>query len=195
MLCLHRFWRGLYNRFDRGMHPRQSVEDYLLAIQEETQQLEEQVSSHKQVGWSRFPKSFFFLNYLSSHRLYPQYFIMSTENWTIGATAGVGSGTEGLPWSWKFHRVGARWRPLCGQHSSGLHWALPDRQPLSAETTRQQPGLLVQRRKPKVQSHPVHQQWPGVRDRWPELSLTSQWGQHQGPRLRRSCLNLLPEQM
>lgn len=32
------------------MHPRQSVEDYLRAIQEETQQLEEQLASHKQVG-------------------------------------------------------------------------------------------------------------------------------------------------
>ena len=45
----YRFWRGLYNRFDRGMHPRQSVEDYLRAIQEETQQLEGQLTSHKQV--------------------------------------------------------------------------------------------------------------------------------------------------
>nr|XP_020485345.1 LOW QUALITY PROTEIN: myotubularin-related protein 7-like [Labrus bergylta] len=43
-----KFWRGLYNRFDRGMHPRQSVEDYLSAIQEETEQLEEQLASHKQ---------------------------------------------------------------------------------------------------------------------------------------------------
>lgn len=34
------------------MHPRQSVEDYLRAIQEETQQLEEQLASHKQVGES-----------------------------------------------------------------------------------------------------------------------------------------------
>lgn len=47
---LWRFWKGLYNRFDHGMHPRQSVEDYLRAIQEETQQLEEQLSSHTQVG-------------------------------------------------------------------------------------------------------------------------------------------------
>jgi len=45
----HRSWRGLYNRFDPGMHPRQSVEDYLSAIQQETQQLEEQLASHKQV--------------------------------------------------------------------------------------------------------------------------------------------------
>ncbi|KAM4732682.1 myotubularin-related protein 7a [Anableps anableps] len=55
-----KFWRGLYNRFDRGMHPRQSVEDYLRVIREETQQLEEQLDSHKQKivaleqeqGWS-----------------------------------------------------------------------------------------------------------------------------------------------
>uniref|UniRef100_A0A7N6BLF8 Phosphatidylinositol-3-phosphate phosphatase n=1 Tax=Anabas testudineus TaxID=64144 RepID=A0A7N6BLF8_ANATE len=40
-----KLWRGLYNRFDRGMHPRQSVEDYLRAIQEETQQLEEQLAA------------------------------------------------------------------------------------------------------------------------------------------------------
>ncbi|KAM9375518.1 myotubularin-related protein 7a isoform 2-T2 [Pholidichthys leucotaenia] len=45
---IFRFWRGLYNRFDHGVHPRQSVEDYLRAIQEETQQLEEQLASHKQ---------------------------------------------------------------------------------------------------------------------------------------------------
>lgn len=49
-LALCRFWRGLYNHFDRGMHPRQSVEDYLQAIQEETQQLHDQLASHKQVG-------------------------------------------------------------------------------------------------------------------------------------------------
>ncbi|KAI4897241.1 hypothetical protein NFI96_005727 [Prochilodus magdalenae] len=37
----HRFWRGLYNHFDRGLHPRQSVLDCLIAVKEETQQLEE----------------------------------------------------------------------------------------------------------------------------------------------------------
>uniref|UniRef100_A0A8C2WAJ1 Myotubularin related protein 7a n=1 Tax=Cyclopterus lumpus TaxID=8103 RepID=A0A8C2WAJ1_CYCLU len=53
-------WRGLYNRFDPGMHPRQSVEDYLSAIQEETQQLEEQLASHKQVekGYKRINSKF-----------------------------------------------------------------------------------------------------------------------------------------
>nr|XP_043901122.1 myotubularin-related protein 7-like [Solea senegalensis] len=43
-----KFWSGLYNHFDRGIHPRQSVEDYLRVIQDETQQLEEQLASHKQ---------------------------------------------------------------------------------------------------------------------------------------------------
>ncbi|XP_068182181.1 myotubularin-related protein 7a [Antennarius striatus] len=43
-----KFWRGLYNRFDKGMHPRQSIQDYLSAIQEETQQLQKQLASHKQ---------------------------------------------------------------------------------------------------------------------------------------------------
>lgn len=43
-----KFWRAFYNRFDRGMHPRQSVMDYLMAIREETQQLEEQLASHEE---------------------------------------------------------------------------------------------------------------------------------------------------
>ncbi|KAM4622152.1 myotubularin-related protein 7a [Polymixia lowei] len=41
-----KFWRAMYNRFDKGMHPRQSVEDCLMAVREETQQLEEQLASH-----------------------------------------------------------------------------------------------------------------------------------------------------
>ncbi|KAK7899490.1 hypothetical protein WMY93_020343 [Mugilogobius chulae] len=43
-----KFWKGLYNRFERGVHPRQSVEDCLRTIREETEQLEEQLASHKQ---------------------------------------------------------------------------------------------------------------------------------------------------
>ncbi|XP_041435427.1 myotubularin-related protein 7-like [Xenopus laevis] len=38
-----KFWRGLYNRFEKGMHPRQSVTDFLQAVKEETQQLEEEL--------------------------------------------------------------------------------------------------------------------------------------------------------
>ncbi|KAG9479818.1 hypothetical protein GDO78_011712 [Eleutherodactylus coqui] len=41
--CHFRFWRGLYNRFEKGMHPRQSVSDFLQAVKEETQQLEEEM--------------------------------------------------------------------------------------------------------------------------------------------------------
>ncbi|KAM4708522.1 phosphatidylinositol-3-phosphate phosphatase MTMR7 isoform 1-T1 [Discoglossus pictus] len=40
-----KFWRGLYNRFEKGMHPRQSVTDFLLAVKEETQQLEEELEA------------------------------------------------------------------------------------------------------------------------------------------------------
>ncbi|KAJ8015140.1 hypothetical protein DPEC_G00023060 [Dallia pectoralis] len=42
-----KFWAALYNRFDRGMFPRQSVMDYIMAIREDTQQLEDQLVSHK----------------------------------------------------------------------------------------------------------------------------------------------------
>ncbi|XP_063045942.1 myotubularin-related protein 7-like [Engraulis encrasicolus] len=43
-----KFWRGLYNRFDKGVHPRQSAQDCLLAIREESQQLEREMKSHEQ---------------------------------------------------------------------------------------------------------------------------------------------------
>ncbi|XP_072352954.1 myotubularin-related protein 7b isoform X4 [Scyliorhinus torazame] len=38
-----RFWRNMYNRFEKGMHPRQSVTEFLMAVKEETQQLEEEL--------------------------------------------------------------------------------------------------------------------------------------------------------
>ncbi|XP_075786464.1 phosphatidylinositol-3-phosphate phosphatase MTMR7 isoform X3 [Pelodiscus sinensis] len=40
---LYKFWSGMYNRFEKGIHPRQSVTDYLMAVKEETQQLEEEL--------------------------------------------------------------------------------------------------------------------------------------------------------
>uniref|UniRef100_A0A8C4HXR9 Myotubularin related protein 7a n=1 Tax=Dicentrarchus labrax TaxID=13489 RepID=A0A8C4HXR9_DICLA len=79
-----KFWRGLYNRFDRGMHPRQSVEDYLSAIQEETQQLEEQLASHKQVGLNSYCSLFLIRNYCHSSCLK-----LSIENCSTGAGARV----------------------------------------------------------------------------------------------------------
>lgn len=45
-----RFWRGLYNQFDRGLHPRQSALESLVAVKEETQQLEEVLVICEQVG-------------------------------------------------------------------------------------------------------------------------------------------------
>ncbi|KAJ7408361.1 Myotubularin-related protein 7 [Willisornis vidua] len=38
-----KFWSGMYNRFEKGLHPRQSVTDYLMAVKEENQQLEEEL--------------------------------------------------------------------------------------------------------------------------------------------------------
>ncbi|KAJ8416507.1 hypothetical protein AAFF_G00357950 [Aldrovandia affinis] len=43
-----KFWRGLYNRFEKGLHPRQSALDYLMAVREETQQLEEELAVHQE---------------------------------------------------------------------------------------------------------------------------------------------------
>ncbi|XP_076877408.1 myotubularin-related protein 7a [Brachyhypopomus gauderio] len=43
-----KFWRGLYNHFDRGLHPRQSVLDPLVAVKEDTQQLEEVLTVYQQ---------------------------------------------------------------------------------------------------------------------------------------------------
>nr|XP_033800110.1 myotubularin-related protein 7 isoform X1 [Geotrypetes seraphini] len=41
--CRFKFWHGMYNRFDKGMQPRQCVLDFLMAVKEETQQLEEEL--------------------------------------------------------------------------------------------------------------------------------------------------------
>ncbi|KAI4556952.1 hypothetical protein MJG53_018906 [Ovis ammon polii x Ovis aries] len=40
-----KFWNGMYNRFEKGLQPRQSVTDYLVAVKEETQQLEEELEA------------------------------------------------------------------------------------------------------------------------------------------------------
>ncbi|KAE8629675.1 hypothetical protein XENTR_v10000566 [Xenopus tropicalis] len=48
-----KFWRGLYNRFEKGMQPRQSVTDFLQAVKEETQQLEEELE-FMQKRWQKF---------------------------------------------------------------------------------------------------------------------------------------------
>uniref|UniRef100_A0A8I4A2H0 Phosphatidylinositol-3-phosphate phosphatase n=1 Tax=Callithrix jacchus TaxID=9483 RepID=A0A8I4A2H0_CALJA len=42
---MYKFWSGMYNRFEKGMQPGQSVTDYLMAVKEETQQLEEELEA------------------------------------------------------------------------------------------------------------------------------------------------------
>ncbi|XP_058145951.1 phosphatidylinositol-3-phosphate phosphatase MTMR7 [Dasypus novemcinctus] len=44
----YKFWSGMYNRFEKGLQPRQSVTDFLLAVKEETQQLEEELAALEQ---------------------------------------------------------------------------------------------------------------------------------------------------
>lgn len=39
----------MYNRFEKGLHPRQSVTEYLMAVKEETQQLEEELVDLEEV--------------------------------------------------------------------------------------------------------------------------------------------------
>ena len=39
----------MYNRFEKGLQPRQSVTDYLMAVKEETQQLEEELEALEEV--------------------------------------------------------------------------------------------------------------------------------------------------
>lgn len=42
----------MYNRFEKGLQPRQSVTDYLMAVKEETQQLEEELEALEEVRQS-----------------------------------------------------------------------------------------------------------------------------------------------
>lgn len=40
----------MYNRFEKGLQPRQSVTDYLMAVKEESQQLEEELEALEEVS-------------------------------------------------------------------------------------------------------------------------------------------------
>lgn len=47
-----RFWRGMYGRFESGVHPRESMNDLLLASQDHTNSLEDHVSHlTKRIGY------------------------------------------------------------------------------------------------------------------------------------------------
>lgn len=43
LLLQNRFWRGMYGRFESGVHPRESMNDLLLASQDHTNSLEDHV--------------------------------------------------------------------------------------------------------------------------------------------------------
>lgn len=51
-LPFSRFWSGMYNRFDKGLQPRQSVTDHLTAVKEETQQLEQELEALEEVRYA-----------------------------------------------------------------------------------------------------------------------------------------------
>lgn len=48
----YRFWRGMYGRFESGVHPRESMNDHLLASQDHTNSLEDHVHHlTKRIGY------------------------------------------------------------------------------------------------------------------------------------------------
>ncbi|XP_078739975.1 phosphatidylinositol-3,5-bisphosphate 3-phosphatase MTMR8-like, partial [Lampetra fluviatilis] len=51
--CLFKFWRGMYNRFETGMHPRQSVSETLTTLTTLTSSLQQEVEHLEQVTCSR----------------------------------------------------------------------------------------------------------------------------------------------
>lgn len=55
IFSVFRYWRRLYNNFDRELHPRQSELDCLMTVKEETQQLEEELAIYEQVECQIFP--------------------------------------------------------------------------------------------------------------------------------------------
>ena len=46
---ISRMWKGLYNHAERSSPPRQSPADFLSAVREESQQLEEELTNHQEV--------------------------------------------------------------------------------------------------------------------------------------------------
>uniref|UniRef100_A0AAQ5XSI9 Myotubularin phosphatase domain-containing protein n=1 Tax=Amphiprion ocellaris TaxID=80972 RepID=A0AAQ5XSI9_AMPOC len=45
-----KMWKGLYNHVEKSVPPRQSPADYLSAVREESQQLEEELTNHQEVA-------------------------------------------------------------------------------------------------------------------------------------------------
>lgn len=49
MLLLSRMWKGLYSHLEKATPPRQSPADFLSAVREESQQLEEELTNQQEV--------------------------------------------------------------------------------------------------------------------------------------------------
>lgn len=49
LLLLSRMWKGLYSHLDKATPPRQSPADFLSAVREESQQLEEELTNQQEV--------------------------------------------------------------------------------------------------------------------------------------------------
>lgn len=45
-----KMWKGLYNHVEKSTPPRQSPADFLSAVREESQQLEEELTNHQEVS-------------------------------------------------------------------------------------------------------------------------------------------------
>lgn len=56
----------MYNRFEKGLQPRQSVTDYLMAVKEETQQLEEELEALEEVRYAHSRSSTFCAYFLTT---------------------------------------------------------------------------------------------------------------------------------
>lgn len=56
----------MYNRFEKGLQPRQSITDYLMAVKEETQQLEEELEALEEVRHARSRSSPFCAYFLTT---------------------------------------------------------------------------------------------------------------------------------
>lgn len=63
---MYKFWSGMYNRFEKGLQPRQSVTDYLMAVKEETQQLEEELEVLEEVRHTYSCSSYFLCFFLDN---------------------------------------------------------------------------------------------------------------------------------
>lgn len=47
---IHRFWRGMYNRFESGLQPRESIIDTVCAVKDHSLSMEEHINLLEKVN-------------------------------------------------------------------------------------------------------------------------------------------------